>query len=83
MERNIKSLTGYSLKATNGEIGEVKEFYFDDESWTIRYLIVKTGSWLSGREVLLQPGTVVNVDWLNRWFEVSLTKKKNKRQPGY
>ncbi len=53
MKRNINSLTGYSLKATNGEIGEVKEFYFDDESWTIRYLIVKTGSWLSGREVLL------------------------------
>jgi len=81
MERSVKSLTGYSLKATNGEIGEVKEFYFDDEGWTIRYLIVKTGGWLAGREVLLQPGAVVNVDWLNRWFEVSLTKKKISDSP--
>jgi sporulation protein YlmC with PRC-barrel domain len=81
MKRNINSLTGYSLKAINGEIGEVKEFYFDDEYWTIRYLIVKTGSWLSGREVLLQPGAIVNVDWLNGLFNVSLTKEKISDSP--
>jgi len=81
MKRNINSLTGYSLKATNGEIGKVKEFYFDDESWTIRYLIVKTGSWLSGREVLLLPRAIINVDWLDRLFSVSLTKKQISDSP--
>lgn len=43
MKRSIKSLLGYTMKETDGEIGEVEEFYFDDKSWTIRYLIVKTG----------------------------------------
>jgi len=47
MKRNIKSLVGYT-GATDGEIGKVKEFYFDDQSWTICYLIVETGNWLNG-----------------------------------
>ena len=81
MERNINSLTGYGLKATNGEIGEVKDFYFDDERWTIRYLIVKAGNWLSGREVLLLPRAIVNVDWLDRLFSISLTKKQISDSP--
>ena len=43
MKRSIKSLVGYTMGATDGEIGKVKEFYFDDQSWTIRHLIVETG----------------------------------------
>ncbi|EHQ31036.1 PRC-barrel domain-containing protein [Mucilaginibacter paludis] len=81
MERNINSLTGYSLKASNGEIGDVKEFYFDDETWKIEYLVIKTGGWLSGREVLIAPHAVKKVDWLNRFFKVSLTKKQVENSP--
>ena len=44
MNRNVKSLTGFTIGALDGEIGKVNEFYFDDESWTIRYLIVETGN---------------------------------------
>lgn len=55
MKRKIKSLIGYTILATVGEIGKVKEFYFDDRTWTIRYLIVETGSWLFGRKILLAP----------------------------
>ncbi|MEO7597755.1 MAG: PRC-barrel domain-containing protein, partial [Opitutus sp.] len=55
MLQNIKQLYGAKLGATDGEIGHVKDLYFDDKSWAIRYLVVDTGSWLSGREVLLSP----------------------------
>jgi sporulation protein YlmC with PRC-barrel domain len=55
MLRNIKDLIGFRIAAKDGEIGKVKDFYFDDETWTIRYLIVKTGDWLSTREVLISP----------------------------
>ncbi len=41
------------MGATDGDIGKVEDFYFDDETWTVRYLIVKTGSWLLGRKVLI------------------------------
>jgi uncharacterized protein YrrD len=81
MERNIYSLTGYNLKASNGEIGEVKEFYFDDETWKIRYMVVKTGGWLSDREVLIAPQAIENVNLLDRFFKVSLTKKQISDSP--
>lgn len=81
MKRSIKSLEGYSLKETDGEIGEVDEFYFDDVSWTIRYLVVKTGNWLSGRKVLISPKALLQPDWENQEFPVSLTKEQIKNSP--
>ena len=44
---SMKDLKGYSIGATDGDIGEVTDFYFDDDAWVIRYFIVDTGSWLS------------------------------------
>lgn len=55
MLQNTKQIFGRKLGATDGEIGQVKDFYFDDQTWAIRYLVVDTGSWLSGRQVLLTP----------------------------
>jgi hypothetical protein len=55
MFQNIKLLYGKKLGASNGHIGHVKDFYFDDKTWLVRYLVADTGSWLSGREVLLPP----------------------------
>jgi len=48
-------LYGDKLAASDGEIGQVKDFYFDDQNWVMRYLVVDTGSWLSGRKVLISP----------------------------
>ena len=55
MYQKIQELYGKKLMARDGEIGRVKDFYFDDLHWAIRYLIVQTGSWLSERQVLLTP----------------------------
>jgi uncharacterized protein YrrD len=55
MLQNIKQLYGMKLGATDGDIGHVKDSYFDDKTWVIRYLVADTGSWLSGRQVLLSP----------------------------
>jgi hypothetical protein len=52
MLRNTKDLLGYALHATDGIIGGLKDFHFDDQSWVIRYLIVDTRTWLSSRKVL-------------------------------
>lgn len=81
MQRNIKSLIGYSLGATNGEIGKVEEFYFDDKNWSIRYLVVKTGSWLFGRSVLISPMALQKPDWEKREFPVNLTKDQVSNSP--
>ena len=81
MERNINSLIGYTMGAADGIIGEVEEFYFDDETWTIRYLIVKTGSWLSGREVLISSAALKNRNWTNHSIPVNLTKTQIENSP--
>ena len=81
MKRSIKDLIGFQMKETDGEIGEVDEFYFDDKSWTIRYLIVKTGNWLSGRKVLISPKVLKQPDWENKEFPVNLTKAQIENSP--
>ena len=63
MLANTTHLKGLVIRATDGEIGTVDQLYFDDESWAIRYVTVKTGSWLQDREVLISPFSVTNVDW--------------------
>ena len=55
MLRSVKQLYGDKLAASDGEIGQVKDFYFDDQSWVVRYLVADTVSWLSGRKVLISP----------------------------
>ncbi len=62
MKRSVKGLVGYTMGATDGEIGKVKDFYFDDKTWTIRYLIVETGDWLYGRKVLISPQALLVAD---------------------
>jgi len=81
MKHSAKSLTGFTMGATDGEIGKVKEFYFDDESWVVRYLIVDTGNWLSGRVVLISTQAIVAADWDNKIFSVNLTKEQIKNSP--
>jgi uncharacterized protein YrrD len=63
MKRSVNSLTGFTIGATDGEIGKVKEFYFDDQTWTIEYLIAETGNWLLGRKVLISPHSLSVPDW--------------------
>jgi hypothetical protein len=62
-------------------IGEVKDFYFDDQHWHIRYLVVSTGTWLKGRKVLISPEVVHAPDWGLRIFPVDLTKDQVRNSP--
>ena len=55
MLREVKDMIGFAIAATDGDVGHVSDFYFDDEAWVIRYLIVETGPWLLKRKVLVSP----------------------------
>jgi uncharacterized protein YrrD len=81
MKRKIKSLIGFTIGCTDGEIGKVTELYFDDKTWTIRYLIVETGSWLFGRKILLSTEALLKPDWVNQIFPVNLTMEQIKDSP--
>ena len=81
MLRSATYLQGFTLRAMDGEIGKVDQFYLDDETWAIRYLVVNTGSWLAGRLVLISPISVGKTDWESKQFEVILTKKEVEGSP--
>jgi hypothetical protein len=57
MLRSLRQLYGKKLGASDGDIGHVKDFYFNDQQWGIRYVVAGTGSWLSGRLVLIPPSS--------------------------
>lgn len=81
MQRNVKNLVGHNIQATDGELGKVHEFYFDDATWTIRYLVVETGNWLSNRKVLLAPASLGKPDWESQRLLVNLTMEQVRNSP--
>jgi hypothetical protein len=81
MLRSANDLKGFKIVATDGEIGNVEQFYFDDERWTLRYIVVNTGNWLSGRYVLISPFSVMHVDREHRKLQITLTQSQVEKGP--
>ena len=81
MLNKATALKGYTLDSIDGEIGKVKEFYFDDHFWTIRYLVADTGKWLVGRQVLISPHPLLAVNTKEQKIGVALTKKQIEDSP--
>lgn len=81
MLQSASDLQGFAIMATDGSIGEVEQFYFDDEQWTIRYLVVNTGSWLAGKQVLISPFSITGVDRDHSRIHVSLTMDQVRNSP--
>jgi hypothetical protein len=59
----ISGLNGFAVAATDGRLGTVKDFLFDDRSWRVRWLVVDTGTWLSGRKVLIHPSAIAPLEY--------------------
>ena len=81
MIHDLDTLTGSSVIATDGEMGSIRNFLFDDQSWTIRYLVVDVGSWLVRRAVVLAITAVEQADWAKKTFHVHLTKEQVRNSP--
>jgi hypothetical protein len=82
MLHNLTDLKGATINAKDGGIGEVEDFYFDDDKWTIRYLVISTGTWLGGRRVLISPLSVGRADQGNRRIDVNLSREQVENSPG-
>ncbi len=81
MLRNLSNLHNYAIRATDGDIGEVKDFYFDDHAWVIRYFVVETGSWISSRKVLISPFAIGHPDRQEMILPVSITREQIEKSP--
>ncbi len=81
MLRSMNDLDDCVIQATDGIIGQVKDLYFDDHAWVIRYLVVDTGTWLSSRKVLISPIAIGHPNWTEKVLPVSITKEQVKNSP--
>ncbi len=71
----LREFEGYAIAASDGPIGSVKDIYFDDDAWIIRYFVVETGSWLNGRRVLLSARNLTAVP-TPRWLTIDATREQ-------
>jgi hypothetical protein len=81
MLRKTTDLERFVIAATDGPIGHIEDFYFDDDAWVIRYIVVDTGTWLSSRKVLISPIAIGHPDWAEKRLPVSITKEQVKNSP--
>ena len=81
MLHSVRDLPSYTIGATDGDIGSVADVYFDDQTWTVRYIVADTGNWLPGRRVLISPLSVEEPSWSLRRLGVRLTKGEVKDSP--
>jgi uncharacterized protein YrrD len=81
MLRHAKELEHYELRARDGKIGHVQDFFFDDRTWTVRYLVVDTGTWLNSRKVLISPTAVSRAEWDKKLLPVDLTQEQVRNSP--
>jgi len=78
---DLKAVTGSPVVATDGEIGSVRTFLFDDQSWKVRYLVVDVGNLLKRRDVVLPITALKKPDWANKTCCALLTKDQVRNSP--
>ena len=55
----VSGLMDCAVEASDGEVGVVKDFLFDDKTWKIRWMVVEAGHWLPGRRrVFIHPSAI-------------------------
>lgn len=77
-----RKVTGAAVYGTDGEIGTLEDFYFEEDRWTIRYLLVDTGGWFSGKKVLISPMSVVG-GWGRAGVRLRITKDQAWNSPEF
>lgn len=77
----LNDILGYRINALDGQVGVVKDFYFDSVAWTVRYIVADTGNWLMGKAVLLSLASVAGVNRPLRELSVDLTRKQIEEAP--
>jgi hypothetical protein len=82
MIRSVKEMKQFEVVAADGYIGSIEDFYFDDERWAIRYVVVDTGRLLSGRRVLISPVSVSGTEWGEKRLLLSISRERVNNSPG-
>jgi uncharacterized protein YrrD len=81
MLKSMKEVRGFGIGGTDGSLGKVDDVYFDDERWTLRYLVADVGQWLRDRKVLISPHAIVRIESNDEMIETRLTRSEIENSP--
>ena len=81
MIRSAKDMRRFEIVATDGRVGSADDFYFDDNRWAIRYVVVDTGNWVKGQRVLISPWSVSRTEWDERRLLLSISRQQVEDSP--
>jgi len=76
-------VAGLHIHALDGSIGHVEDFVIDEETWSIRYLIVDTNNWWAGKRILVSPQWIARISWDESTVHVNLSREDIKQAPEY
>lgn len=79
--RRVRDTLTLTLYGADEQLGTVREFYFDDQSWAVRYMVVRTGGWLLGRDVLIAPIAIERIDDRDASMRIKLRKEQIEQAP--
>ena len=81
--RSTQAVTGYHIQTAEGTIGHVTDYMMDDKSWEIRHLVVETGHWFSGKEIVISPKHITRISYEDSKVFVDVTKESIQHAPEY
>lgn len=79
----MENFSRYTIEARNESAGKVKDFYFSEDEWKVRHVVVDTGKWLPGRKVLLSTASVEEADEKSGIFRFPVSKDRIKESPSW
>ena len=82
MIRSAREMRKFEVATTDGRVGSIDDFYFDDERWAIRYVVADTGGWIAGRRVLISPLSIDRTDWTEQRLLLSISRDRVMESPG-
>lgn len=81
--RSASEVSGYRLEATDGEIGHIETFLFDEASWAIGAIVVDTKNWWPGEHVVIPPHWIEEIGWAARHARVRVSRDRIKTSAEY
>jgi hypothetical protein len=81
--QSTKAMNGFHIQGSDGEIGHVEGFLVDDETWAVRYLVIETGHWWSGKKVLVAPQWATRVSWEEKVVQLERSREWIKNSPAW
>jgi hypothetical protein len=63
------------MRASDGELGNVCDLFFDERTWTIQHVVVSTGGWPPGKRVLVPRELLGRPDWTRAELEIPVLRR--------